>query len=113
MFSLSNLLSKLPRFDFVGWFQQPALADVDPRVAHRAITIAKFRAKIYQCDEHKTEICVQKNADGTRFILIVKLTLYFSIKFTKKHSEYKLRNSDNYLVQAGFRARYWCRKLCT
>ena len=45
---MSNLLSKLPRFDFVGWFQQPALADVDPRVAHRAITIAKFRAKIYQ-----------------------------------------------------------------
>lgn len=45
---MSNLLPKLSRFDLVGWSKQPALADIDPRVAHRAITIAKFRAKIYQ-----------------------------------------------------------------
>lgn len=42
-----ELFSKL-RFDYVGWRQQPALAGVEPQVARRAITIAKFRAKIYQ-----------------------------------------------------------------
>lgn len=45
---MSTLLAKLFRFDPVGWFKQPALADIDPRVARRAITIAKFRAKVYQ-----------------------------------------------------------------
>lgn len=42
-----RLLSKL-RLDVVGWRSQPALEGVDQRVARRAITIAKFRAKIYQ-----------------------------------------------------------------
>ena len=39
---------KKPRLDIVGWTEQPALADIDRQVARRAITIAKFRAKIYQ-----------------------------------------------------------------
>lgn len=33
--------------DLVGWHQHSALQNVDSRLAHRAITIAKFRAKVY------------------------------------------------------------------
>ncbi|MEC8926417.1 MAG: hypothetical protein VYD07_10920 [Pseudomonadota bacterium] len=34
--------------DFVGWYKQPELDGVNPRTAHRAITVAKFRAKLYR-----------------------------------------------------------------
>lgn len=34
--------------DLVGWHRHAALENIDSRLAHRAITVAKFRAKIYQ-----------------------------------------------------------------